>query len=135
MPVAPSRPLHYSKSDRRVARAPALSPCSLLTHTHRSIGYRNRNPKSLVESVTRLTYLRVHDNRDTSRQPVPSPSISYSLAHTHRSIVYHNRNPQSLTESDSRLMYLRVYDIRDNSHQPSSSLEILSRDCHLREGP
>ena len=32
-----ARPLHYSKSDRRVARAPALSTCSSLTHANRSI--------------------------------------------------------------------------------------------------
>ncbi len=43
-----ARPLHYSKSDRRVARAPALSPCSSLTHAYRSIVYRNRNPKPLA---------------------------------------------------------------------------------------
>jgi len=32
-----ARPLHYSKSDRRVPRAPALSTCSSLTHANRSI--------------------------------------------------------------------------------------------------
>ncbi len=50
-----------------------------LTHVHRSIGYHNRNPQSLVESATSA----------------------------HRSIGYHNRNPQSLSESVTRLMYPR----------------------------
>jgi hypothetical protein len=36
-PADSARPLHYSKSDRRVARAPALSTCSSLTHANRSI--------------------------------------------------------------------------------------------------
>jgi hypothetical protein len=103
----PSPSLHYS-----------------LTHTHRSIGYRNRNPQTLADSSTRLMYLRVYDSRDSSRQPVPSPSLSYSLTHTHRSIGYHNRNPQPLVDSSTRLMYLRVYDCRDISRQsaPSPSL-------------
>jgi hypothetical protein len=54
--------------------------CSL--HAHRSIGYRNLKPKSLTDSVTRLMYLRVYDNRDTSHQHVPSSSLYYSLTHT-----------------------------------------------------
>ena len=58
-----ARPIHYSTSDRRVARAPALSPCSSLTHAHRSIGYRNRNPKPLADSAARLMYLRVYEPR------------------------------------------------------------------------
>ncbi len=122
--VDSGRPLHYSKSDRRAVRAPALSPLSSLTHTHRCIGYSNRNPQPLTESSTRLMYLRVYDNRDTSRQSAPSPSLCYSLTHAHRSIGYHNHNPQTLTESSTRLMYLRVYDNRDKSHQsaPSPSL-------------
>ena len=62
-----ARPIHYSTSDRRVARASVLSPRSSLTHAHRSIGYRNRNPQPL--------YLRVYDSRDSSRQPAPSPSL------------------------------------------------------------
>ena len=94
-----ARPLHYNKSDRRVARAPALSPCSSLTHAHRSIGYRNRNPQPLADSAARLMYLRVYDSRDSSRQPAPSPSLCYSLTHAHRSIGYRNRNPQPLVDS------------------------------------
>jgi hypothetical protein len=81
-----ARPLHYSKSDCRVARAPALSPCSSLTHAHRSIGYRNRNPQLLTESAARLMYLRVYDSRDSSRQPAPSPSLCYSLTHAHSTL-------------------------------------------------
>ena len=55
--VDSTRPLHYSKSDHRVARAPALSPCSSITHAYRFIGYRNRNPKPLTDSDTRLITL------------------------------------------------------------------------------
>ncbi len=112
-----TRPLHYSKSDCRVSRSPVLSPWSSLTHAHRSIGYRNRNPQLLSESVTRLMFLRVYDNRDNSRQPAPSPSLWYSLTHAQKSIGYHNHNPQLLTESTTRLMYLRVYGNRDRSRQ------------------
>jgi hypothetical protein len=57
-----------------------------LTHSHRSIGYRNRNPQSLIESAVRLMYLRVYDNRDNSHQSVSSPSLSYSLTHTHNTL-------------------------------------------------
>jgi len=125
-----ARPLHYSKSDRRVASAPALSPCSSLTHAHRSIGYRNRNPQPLAESAARLMYLRVYDSRDSSRQPAPSPSLCYSLTHAHRSIGYRNRNPQPLADSSARLMYLRVYDSRDSSRQPAPSPSLCSSLTH-----
>ena len=64
-----------------------------LKHTHRSIGYRNRNPQSLTEWSTRLMYLCVYDSRDSSHQSGPSPSLSYSLKHGHRSIGYRHRNP------------------------------------------
>ncbi len=111
----------YSKSDRRVARAPALSPCSSLTHAYRSIGYRNRNPKPLADSAARLMYPRVYDSRDTSRQPAPSPSLGYSLTHAYRSIGYRNRNPKPLADSAARLMYPRIYDSRYSSHQSAPS--------------
>jgi hypothetical protein len=77
-------------------------------------------------------YLRVYDNRDSSRQPAPSPSLYYSLTHAHRFIGYRNRNPQSLADSVARLMNLRVYDNRDNSHQsaPSPSLCYSFRHAH-----
>jgi hypothetical protein len=81
--VDSARPIHYSKSDRRVPREPKLSPWSSLTHSSRSIGYHNHNPKPLVESASRLMYLRVYDNRDNSHQPSPSQSLGYSLTHTH----------------------------------------------------
>jgi len=95
-----------------------------LTHAHRSIGYRNRNPQPLAEYAARLMHLRVYDNRDGSRQSTPSLSLFYSLTNEHRSIGYRNLNPQTLAESSTRLMYLRVYDSRDSSHQsaPSPSL-------------
>jgi hypothetical protein len=124
------RPLHYSKSDCRVARAPVLSPCSSLTHAHRSIGYHNRNPQPLTESATRLMYLRVYDNRDISSHPAPSPSLCSSLTHAHRSIGYLNHNPQPLTESTVRLLYLRVHDSRVSSHQPVPSPSL----CYVCHG-
>jgi hypothetical protein len=94
----------------------------LLAHNaHRSIGYRNRNPQPLADSAARLMYLRVYDNRDSSHQPAPSPSLSYSITHAHRSIGHRNRNPQPLTDSTERLMSLRVYDSRDSSRHPAPS--------------
>ncbi len=116
-----ARPLHYSKSDRRVARAPALSPCSSLTHAYRFLGYRNRNPKPLADSAARLMYLCVYDSRDSSRQSAPFPSLCYSLTHAHRFLGYRNRNPKPLADSAARLMYLCVYDSRDSSRQPAPS--------------
>ena len=56
----------YDNRDSSCHSVPSLSICYSSTHTHRSIGYRNRNPQSLVESDVRLLYLRVYDNRDTS---------------------------------------------------------------------
>ncbi len=109
-------------SSRQSAPSPSL--CYSLTHAHRSIGYRNRNPQSLDDSTVRLMYLRVYDSRHSSHQPSPSPSLCYSLTHAHRFIGYRNRNPQPLADSTARLLNLRVYDNRDNSHQsaPSPSL-------------
>ena len=54
----------------------------------------------------------LYDNRDSSRQPAPSPSLCYSLTHAYRSIGYRNRNSQPLAESDVRLMYSRAHDRR-----------------------
>ena len=114
-----ARPLHYSKSDSRLTRAPALSPYYSITHTHRSIGYRNRNPQLLSESAARLMDLRVYDNRDTlaSLHP-PRPYDPRSHMHTGPLVI---ATAQPLAESTSRLMYLRVYDSRDSSHQPAPS--------------
>ncbi len=104
------------------SKTPPLDPSSKRRMSaHRSIGYLNYNPKSLSESVVRLMYLRVYDNRDTSLQSPPSPFLDYSLTHPHRSIGYHNRNPKPLSESSTRLMYLRVYDNRDTSCHPTPS--------------
>ena len=84
-----ARPLHYSKSDSRLARAPVLSPCYSLTHAHRFIGHRNRNPQPLADSPARLMYLRVYDSRDSSRQEIalvslhpPRPYATRSHMHT-----------------------------------------------------
>jgi hypothetical protein len=117
--------LHLLDS-RDSSRQPAPSPslCYSLTHAHRSIGYRNRNPQPLADSPPRLMYLRVYDNRENSRQPTPSPSLYYSLTHTHRSIGYRNRNPQPLADSSARLMYLRIYDSRVSSHQAAHSVSL-----------
>ena len=87
---------------------------------HRSIGNRNI-PQLLVESTTRLIYLRLYDNRGDSSKSTPSPSsLYYSLTHTHRSIGYRNI-PQPLSDSTVRLIHLRVYDSRASSsiHTPS----------------
>jgi hypothetical protein len=66
--------------------APSSSRCYSLTHAHRSIGYRNRNPQLLAESTVRLMHLRVYDSRDTSHQPAPSLSLCYSITHGHRTL-------------------------------------------------
>jgi hypothetical protein len=80
----------YDNRDNSRQSSPSPSLCYSLTHGHRSIGYRNRNPQLLAESVTRLMYLRVYDNRDSVydnrdnfHQPSPSPSLCYSLTHSH----------------------------------------------------
>jgi hypothetical protein len=67
----------YSLHTRDSSRQPAPSPslCYSLTHTHRSIGYRNRNPQPLADSSARLMYLRVYDSRVSSHQTSPSPSL------------------------------------------------------------
>ncbi len=96
-------------------------------HSWKKILKKNRiapsSPKHrpLAVSAARLMYLRVHDSRDSSRQPAPSPSPFYPFTHTHRSIGYHNLNPQSLTVSTERLIHLRVYDSRDSSRHPAPS--------------
>ena len=110
MHLRPNLRVHDNRDISRQS-VPSPSLCYSLTHVHRSIGYRNRNPQSLAESATRLMYLRVYDSRDSSCQSAPSPSPCYPLTHEYRSIGYRNRNPQTLAESVSRLMYLCVYEI------------------------
>jgi hypothetical protein len=51
----------YDSRDTSRQTAPSPSLGYSLTHTHRSIGYHNRNPQPLAESTTRLMYLRVSD--------------------------------------------------------------------------
>ncbi len=41
------------------------------------------NKQTLTESAARLMYLRVYDNRVSSHQPAPSPSLCYLLTHAH----------------------------------------------------
>ena len=127
----------YDSRDSSRQPAPSPSLCYLLTHAHRSIGYRNRNPQPLADSSARLAdssarlmYLRVYESRDRSGQTVPSPSVYYSLTHPHRSIGHRNRNPQTLPESVAKLMYLRVYDNRDISHQAAPSPSLCSSLTH-----
>ncbi len=99
-----ARPLHHSKSDSRLTRAPVLSPYYSFTHPHRSIGYHHHNPQPLTDSTVRLMYLRVYDNRDRSRQSVPSPSLSFSIRHAHRSISI-----SSHRHSYTSYLYLSLY--------------------------
>jgi hypothetical protein len=61
-------------------------PMLLVTHTHRSIGYLNRNTQLLDDSVARLMDSRVYDNRDNSHQSAPSPSLYSSLTHAHNTL-------------------------------------------------
>jgi hypothetical protein len=42
----------YDSRDSSRQPAPSPSVCCSLTHVHRSIGYRNRNPQPLAESAT-----------------------------------------------------------------------------------
>ncbi len=76
----------YDSRDISRQSAPSPSLCYSLTHTHRSIGYRNRNPQPLADSSTRLMYLRVYDSRVTSHQSVPSPSPCYLVTHEHSTL-------------------------------------------------
>jgi hypothetical protein len=76
------------EKENSVVRQPAPSPSLFysLTHTHRSIGYRNRNPQPLADSSVRLIYLRVYDSRVSSHQSAPSPSLCYLLTHAHSTL-------------------------------------------------
>jgi hypothetical protein len=76
------------KDSRDTSRQPAPSPflCYSLTHAHRSVGYRNRNPQPLTESDSRLMYLRVYDSRDTSRQSVCTLPVPILPTHTYTQV-------------------------------------------------
>jgi hypothetical protein len=67
--------------------APSPSVWYSITHAHRPIGYRNRNPQPLTSSAAGLMYLRVYDilydNRDISFHSESSPSVSYSITLAH----------------------------------------------------
>ena len=80
--------------------APSPSLCYSLTHAHRSIGYRNRNPQLLADSAARLMYLRVYGSRVSSHQLAPSPSLCYFLTHSHNTLP---------TPSSSRSHALRCF--------------------------
>jgi hypothetical protein len=103
MPYAsgPPPPQHHASNEKvcKNRRFPCDTPkkkrwslgllpslCYSLTHAHRSIGYRNRNPQPLADSAARLMHLRVYDSRDSSHQPAPSRSLYYSLTHAHRTL-------------------------------------------------
>ncbi len=73
----------YDTRDSSRQPAPFPSLCYPITHAHRFIGYRNRNPQPLADSAVRLMNLRVYDNRDNSHQSAPSLSLCYSLTHAH----------------------------------------------------
>ena len=55
--------------DRREARVRTFSPLSSLTHAHWCIG------PHILTRPTRLTYLGVYDNRDSSCKTVPSRTV------------------------------------------------------------
>jgi hypothetical protein len=75
-----ARPIYYSTSERRVARAHAT------THFIRSAPATSRVP---CTSATCLLCVS-NDSRVSSRKPAPPPSICYSLTHAHRSIGFRN---------------------------------------------
>ena len=81
--------------DNSIQSAPSPYLWYSLTHVHRSIGYHNRNPQSLCESVGRLMYLRVYDSRDTSCKSAPSPSLWHSLTHAHITLPTSTVTPHS----------------------------------------
>jgi hypothetical protein len=112
--------VHDSRASSSKSAPSPLSLCYSLTHTHRSIGYRNiPQPLAGPASGSKLIYLRVYDSRVSSSKPAPS-SLCLSLTHTHRSIGYRNI-PQPLADSTARLIYLRVYDSRASSSKPAPS--------------
>jgi hypothetical protein len=122
------RPPHYSKSDSKLSRTPELSPSYSITHTHRSIGYRYRNPQLLTGSAARLMYLRVYDSRDISRQPAPS-TLVLDLRITHDrmgssadpSLNGHLKHPNNLDQSlnDAAADKIRKYRTDYNNRPPS----------------
>ena len=65
VPVSSLLCVYNDSRDSSRKSTPSPSLCYLLTHAHRSIGYRNQT-QPLAESATRLMYLRVHDSRDSS---------------------------------------------------------------------
>jgi hypothetical protein len=79
------KPNYYNRDTSRLP-APSPSLYYSITHSHRSIGYRNHNPQPLTDSATSLMHLRVYDSRDNSHQSSPSPSIYYSLTHVHSTL-------------------------------------------------
>jgi hypothetical protein len=85
-PLAKSAGLKYlsvsDSRDRTCKTGPSPSLRSLLTHTHWSIGYRNKPGQLLA----RLKYLSVSDIRDRSWKTAPSPSLRSLLTNAHRSI-------------------------------------------------
>ncbi len=81
---------------------------------HRSIGYRNRNPQPLTESVSRLMYLRVYGSRDSSHQTSPSPSLWYLITHSHNTL------PTTITYTQV-LWFLETLIINNNSPLEGSS--------------
>ncbi len=109
-----------------------------LTHPHRSIGYRNRNPQPLTESVVRLIYLRVYDNRDTSSKPGPSLSVCSSLKHAHITLPTTSSNDhmhfhvQGSTKTQTQtFVYIDDVPVPSHTHSPiTSPLLTLSLSLH-----
>jgi hypothetical protein len=72
-------------NDNRSKISDTSSLCYSFTHEHRSIGYHN-TPHPLDDSVTRLRYLCVCDNRGSPSKSVSSLSLIYI-----RVVIYDNR--------------------------------------------
>jgi hypothetical protein len=122
-----ARPIHYRTSDRRVARAPAFSPRSSLTHARRCIS--PRNVTSPMAKPAKLMYLSVSDS---ACEPAPSPSPLSSLTQAHRCIG--PRNATSPVVNPARLMYLNVSD-SDCEPAPSPSPPFLLTHARRCIGP
>ena len=112
----------YDSRDSSLQPAPSPSVCYSLTHAHRSIGYRNRNPQPLAESAVRLMYLRVYDSRDSSHQSAPSPSVCYSFTHAHSTLP----TPTLLTITCTQVLWFLERLTRRRDHGSRISLKFIN---------
>ncbi len=61
-----------------------------------------------------LMYLSMYDSRDSTSEPVPSPSSHSSHTYVHRCIGYHNATNRHFIPTPVSLMFLSMYVSRDN---------------------